>query len=185
MPIMSLVTSAALMMAVASPVPGVQPVERITMQMSVDAISAIRLPEGQKIVDVVVQDPLAIEVSVAGDRTIALRGAPDARGTHLLVRRAGAKPLDVLLVPTTEAVRSQVLRIGAEAALPIAEWHVDSGRLSLLRPGFAVVHAYSTTGLRIESLGSDGSLVATRGSADRGDVLVVGSGGEIGIYRLD
>lgn len=185
MTITSIIMSAAFMVAATSPTTGVSPVERVTMQTSADAVSAIRLPEGQTVLDVVVQDPISIKVDVADPRTIALRGVPDASGSHLLVRRAGAEPLDVLLLPSAKPLRSQVLRIGTPGAPPVPEWHLDGGRLSLLQPGFAVSRAYATTGARIESLGDDGGFVATRGHAARGDVLVVGFDGGIGIYRLD
>lgn len=165
---------------------GTAPVEHVTARVSPDAVSALRLPEGQKIVEAVLQDPVGVEMSVATDRTVAFRGATDARGTHLLIRRTAGMPLDVLLLPAAAGARSQVVQIGASAPAPVPEWRIPAHGVSVLKPGFSVRQAYATTGVDVESLPSDGTMVvSTRGSRDRGDVLVFGDSGELGIYRLD
>ena len=173
--------------AAASPLDrtGTVAVDHVTVSVSPDAVSAIRLPQGQKIVDAVLQDPADVQIAVAADRTIAFSGAADPRGTHLLIRRSTGRPLDVLLQPAADGVRSYVVQIGADEASRVPEWHVASRDVSVLKPGFAVLQAYASTGVRVESLPSDGTFVATRGSQEQGDVMVVGKGGEIGIYRLD
>jgi len=173
--------------AAASPLDrtGTVPVEHVTVSVSPDAVSAIRLPEGQKIVDAVLQDPADVQMAVATDRTVTFSGSADPRGTHLLIRRSTGRPLDVLLQPAADGVRSHVVQIGADETSRVPEWHVASRDVSVLKPGFAVLQAYASTGVRVESLPSDGTFVATRGSQDQGDVMVVGKGGEIGIYRLD
>lgn len=171
----------------ASPVDsaGTVPVDHATVGVSQDAVSVLSLPEGQKIVEAVLQDPTGVEMTVATDRTVAFRGTSDPRGTHLLIRRESHRPLDVLLLPAAADARSQVVQIGAAGAARVPEWHVRSHDVSVLKPGFSVLQAYASTGVRVEVLPSDGTFVATRGSRERGDVVVVGDGGEIGVYRLD
>lgn len=163
---------------------GTLAVDHATMHVSADAVSAIRLPDGQKIVEVTMQDPARIEMDVANDTTIALRGVADGRGTHLLIRRATGKPLDVVLLPAAAGMRSHVTRLGGNAAA-IPEWRLDGRDISVLKPGFAVQHAYASPGVRVEVSPSDGAFVATGETDKRGDVMVVGKAGEIGIYRLD
>lgn len=164
---------------------GTDVAEHVTMRVSPDTVSVVRLPDGQKITEVIVQDPSRIDMNVADDTTIAVRGATDADGTHLLVRRANGRPLDVALLPAAAGMRSQVVRIDGARAAPIPEWHVDGADISVLKPGFAVRQALATPGVRVEALPSDGAFVATGGTVKRGDVMVIGQAGEIGIYRLD
>lgn len=164
---------------------GTVSVDHVTIGVSPDAVSALRLPEGQKIVDATLQDPAGVDVTVATDRMVAFKGSADPRGTHLLVRRATGRPLDVLLLPAADGARSHVIQIGASERSRVPEWHVAGRDVSILKPGFPVLQAYASTGVRVEALPSDGAFVATRGSEERGDVVVVGEGGEIGIYRLD
>jgi len=133
----------------------------------------------------VVQDPADVDTSVVSERAVAFRGSPGPSGTHLLIRRETGRPLDVLLLPATRQSRSQVFRIGSDEVARVPEWRVHARDVSVLKPGFPVLQAYASTGVRVEAMPSDGAFVATRGSGDRGDVVVVGEGGELGIYRLD
>lgn len=164
---------------------GTASTEHAVVRVSPDAVSAIRLPQGDRVVEMVVQDPVAVEAAVVNDGMIAVKGSVDPSGTHVLIRRAGGGPLDVLLLPAAAGARSQVVRIGAGGADQVPEWHLAAREVSVLKPGFRVMQAYASNGVRVEAMPSDGVFVATGGSSDHGDVLVVGEGGETGIYRLD
>lgn len=164
---------------------GTASTEHAVVRVSPDAVSAIRLPHGEKVVEMVVQDPVGVDAAVVTEGMIAVKGSVDPRGTHLLVRRAEGRPLDLLLLPASAGARSQVVRIGARDADPVPEWHLAARDVSVLKPGFRVMQAYASNGVRVEAMPSDGVFVATGGSSGHGDVLVVGEGGETGIYRLD
>ena len=163
---------------------GVVPAKQVRVEISEGAISTLRLPHDQEIMDVSVNDP-SVDVVVMSKTTIAVRGAPGPRGVHMLVRRSQGAPFDVALMQAPAGARSQVVDLAGDGTSKVSEWRVDGRRVSVLHPGFAVALAVHTPGVEIEQMAADGAFVATRRSGPAGDVVVYGAHDEVGVYRLD